>query len=175
MSYGALPPKQGLYDPAHEHDACGVGFVAHIKGERRHEIIRQGLTILERLHHRGAVGADPRAGDGAGLLLQLPDEFFRAVVGFELPETGRYAVGMLFLPRNAGARAEAQKVVEEYVVAEGQKVLGWRDVPVDNSGLGYSVLPTEPVIRQVFVGCDNDCADQQAFERKLFVIRKQID
>ncbi|HPE79716.1 MAG TPA: glutamate synthase large subunit [Gammaproteobacteria bacterium] len=175
MSYGALPPKQGLYDPAHEHDACGVGFVAHIKGERRHEIIRQGLTILERLHHRGAVGADPRAGDGAGLLLQLPDEFFRAVVGFELPEAGRYAVGMLFLPRDAGARAEAQKVVEEYVAAEGQKVLGWRDVPVDNSGLGYSVLPTEPVIRQVFVGCDNDCADQQAFERKLFVIRKQID
>ena len=122
-----------------------------------------------------SVGADPRAGDGAGLLLQLPDAFFRAVVDFGLPEMGRYAVGMLFLPRDAGARAEAQQVVEEFVVAEGQTVLGWRDVPVDNSGLGYSVLPTEPVIRQVFVGCEDGCVDQQAFERKLFVIRKQID
>ena len=104
MSYGALPPKQGLYDPANEHDACGVGFVAHIKGEKSHEIVRQGLTILERLHHRGAVGADPRAGDGAGLLLQLPDAFFRAVVDFDLPAAGEYAVGMLFLPRDEAAR-----------------------------------------------------------------------
>jgi len=175
MSYGALPPKQGLYDPANEHDACGVGFVAHIKGEKRHEIVRQGLTILERLHHRGAVGADPRAGDGAGLLLQLPDAFFRAVVDFDLPPAGRYAVGMLFLPRDAAARATAEKTVEEFVTAEGQRILGWRDVPVDNSGLGYSVLPTEPVIRQVFVGCAAEITDQQAFERKLFVIRKQID
>ena len=175
MSYGALPPKQGLYDPANEHDACGVGFVAHIKGEKRHEIVRQGLTILERLHHRGAVGADPRAGDGAGLLLQLPDEFFRAVVDFELPAAGEYAVGMMFLPRDDAARAEAQKTVEGYVAFEGQRLLGWRDVPVDNSGLGYSVLPTEPVIRQVFIGCGDSCGDQQAFERKLLVIRKQIE
>ncbi len=175
MTYGALPPKQGLYDPANEHDACGVGFVAHIKGEKRHEIIRQGLTILERLHHRGAVGADPRAGDGAGVLLQLPDAFFRAVVHFSLPVEGEYAVGMLFLPRDAAARADAQRVVEGFVALEGQRLLGWRDVPVDNSGLGYSVLPTEPVIRQVFVGRGDDCADQDAFERKLLVIRKQID
>ena len=91
MSYGSLPPKQGLYDPANEHDACGVGFVAHIKGEKRHEIVRQGLTILDRLTHRGAVGADPRAGDGAGMLMQLPDAFFRAVVDFELPAEGEYA------------------------------------------------------------------------------------
>ena len=175
MSHGTLPPKRGLYDPANEHDACGVGFVAHIKGEPRHSIIRQGLTILERLHHRGAVGADPRAGDGAGLLLQLPDAFFRAVVDFDLPEAGQYAVGMLFLPRKAAARAAAEKVVEEVVFAEAQRILGWRDVPVDNSGLGYSVLPTEPVIRQVFVACGDDCEDQQAFERKLFVIRKQIE
>ena len=175
MSYGALPPKQGLYDPANEHDACGVGFVAHIKGEKRHQIVRQGLTILERLHHRGAVGADPRAGDGAGLLLQLPDAFFRAVVDFDLPAAGQYAVGMLFLPRDAAARAESERTIEALVTAEGQHVLGWRDVPVDNSGLGYSVLPTEPAIRQVFVGCGANCADQQAFERKLFVIRKQIE
>ncbi len=175
MSHGTLPPKRGLYDPANEHDACGVGFVAHIKGEPRHSIIRQGLTILERLHHRGAVGADPRAGDGAGLLLQLPDAFFRAVVDFELPDAGQYAVGMLFLPRAAAAAAAAEKVVEEVVFAEAQRILGWRDVPVDNTGLGYSVLPTEPVIRQVFVACGDDCEDQQAFERKLFVIRKQIE
>ena len=175
MSYGALPPKQGLYDPANEHDACGVGFVAHIKGEKRHEIVRHGLTILERLHHRGAVGADPRAGDGAGLLLQLPDAFFRAMVDFDLPGEGEYAVGMLFLPRDDAARAEAQKTVEGYVAFEGQRLLGWRDVPVENGGLGYSVLPTEPVIRQVFIGCGDSCGDQQAFERKLLVIRKQIE
>ena len=175
MNNGALPPKQGLYDPANEHDACGVGFVAHIKGERRHEIVRQGLTILERLHHRGAVGADPRAGDGAGLLLQIPDSFLRAVVDFDLPPAGDYAVGMLFLPRDEHARHEAEKTVEGFVAFEGQRLLGWRDVPVDNRGLGYSVLPTEPVIRQVFVGRSGKCADQAAFERKLFVIRKQIE
>ena len=175
MSYSALPSRQGLYDPANEHDACGVGFVAHIKGEKRHEIIRQGLTILERLHHRGAVGADPRAGDGAGMLLQLPDAFFRAVVDFELPAEGEYAVGMLFLPRDDDERHEAEKIVEGFVAFEGQRLLGWRDVPVDNSGLGYSVLPTEPVIRQVFVARGDKCRDQDAFERKLFVIRKQID
>jgi glutamate synthase (NADPH/NADH) large chain len=175
MSYGALPPKQGLYDPANEHDACGVGFVAHIKGEKSHQIVRQGLTILERLHHRGAVGADPRAGDGAGLLMQMPDAFFRDVVDFNLPAEGEYAVGMLFLPQNAASRAEAEDTVEKLITDEGQTVLGWRDVPVNNSGLGYSVLPTEPVIRQIFVGCGNNCADQAAFERKLFVVRKQIE
>ncbi len=175
MTRGSLPPKQGLYDPANEHDACGVGFVAHIKGQKSHDIIRQGLTILERLHHRGAVGADPRAGDGAGLLMQIPDAFFRAEAGFELPPEGDYAVGMLFLPRDEAARARAQEVVEQFVSAEGQRLLGWRDVPVDNSGLGYSVLPTEPVIRQLFVGRGDNCVDQDAFERKLFVIRKQIE
>ena len=175
MTHSALPPKQGLYDPANEHDACGVGFVAHIKGEKRHEIVRQGLTILERLHHRGAVGADPRAGDGAGMLLQIPDALFRGVVDFELPAEGEYAVGMLFLPRDEEARSDAQKAVEGYVAFEGQRLLGWRDVPVNNEGLGYSVLPTEPVIRQVFVGRGDHCADQDEFERKLFVIRKQID
>jgi glutamate synthase (NADPH/NADH) large chain len=175
MTHNALPPRQGLYDPANEHDACGVGFVAHIKGEKRHEIVQQGLTILERLHHRGAVGADPRAGDGAGLLLQIPDELFRAVVDFDLPPAGDYAVGMLFLPRDDHERAEAQKAVEGFIAFEGQRLIGWRDVPVDNSGLGYSVLPTEPVIRQVFVGRGDNCADQDAFERKLFVVRKQIE
>ncbi len=175
MSYSTLPPQQGLYDPVNEHDACGVGFVAHIKGKKSHEIIRQGLIILERLHHRGAVGADPRAGDGAGLLIQIPDAFFRAVVEFTLPLEGRYAVGMLFLPSEAASRARVEQIVEEYIVAEGQRLIGWHDVPVDNSVLGYSVLPTEPVIRQVFVGRGENCTSQDAFERKLFVIRKQIE
>ncbi len=175
MSQGSLPSKQGLYDPANEHDACGVGFVAHIKGKKSHDIVSQGLTILKRLTHRGAVGADPKAGDGAGMLMQMPDAFFRAVVDFDLPEEGRYAVGMLFLPQDEASRVQAEKIVEELVVAEGQVVLAWRDVPVDNSGLGYSVLPTEPIVRQIFVGRGENCADQDAFERKLFVIRKQID
>ena len=173
MRHGALPPKEGLYDPANEHDACGVGFVADIKGRKSHAIIEQGLTILERLTHRGAVGADPKAGDGAGILLQLPDAFLREVVDFELPEPGHYAVGMLFLPRDEDAREQAVELVEQLVAAEGQAVLGWRDVPVNNSDLGESVKPTEPVIRQLFVG--SNCVDQAAFERKLFVIRKQIE
>ena len=149
MSYSALPPKQGLYDPANEHDACGVGFVAHINGVKSHDIIRQGLTILERLHHRGAVGADPRAGDGAGLLMQIPDAFFREVVDFDLPPAGDYAVGMTFMPQDADERAEAERIIVEMIAAEGQTLLGWREVPVDNSGLGYSVLPTDLMFKDV--------------------------
>ncbi|MEJ2423947.1 MAG: glutamate synthase large subunit [Candidatus Thiodiazotropha sp.] len=175
MSHGALPPKQGLYDPAHEHDACGVGFVANIKGVKTHKTVQQGLGILERLTHRGAVGADPKAGDGAGILIQIPDEFFRAESGCDLPPIGDYAIGMVFLPQNNTSRAAVEQAVETYVTAEGQQLLGWRDVPVDNKGLGYSVIPTEPVVRQVFVGRGAGCADQDAFERKLFVIRKQIE
>jgi len=175
MSHSALPPQQGLYNPANEHDACGVGFVADIKGRKSHQIVAQGLTILERLTHRGAVGADPKAGDGAGILLQMPDEFLRAVTGFALPEAGAYAVGMLFLPRESGPFEQACGMVEAAIRTEGQSVLGWRDVPVDNADLGESVLPTEPRIRQIFVGRGANCADQDAFERKLFVIRKQIE
>ena len=175
MYQGALPPKQGLYDPANEHDACGVGFVANIKGVKSHQIIQQGLGILERLTHRGAVGADPKAGDGAGILLQIPDAFFRAVSEFQLPPEGDYAIGMLFLPRNEASRTVCEEAIEQLVSAEGQQVLGWRDVPLNNSDLGYSVKPTEPVVRQIFVERGNNCADQEAFERKLFVIRKQIE
>ena len=175
MNNGALPQKQGLYDPANEHDACGVGFVADIKGRKSREIIQQGLTILDRLTHRGAVGADPKAGDGAGILLQIPDEFFRSSVDFELPPEGQYAVAMLFLPRDEAARREAEQLLEQYVTDEGQQVLGWRDVPVNNSNLGESVIPSEPVTRQLFIACAADCDDQKAFERKLFVIRKQVE
>jgi len=172
---GRLPQKQGLYDPQYEHDACGVGFVAHIKGRKSHGIIEQGLKILERIEHRGAVGADPKAGDGAGLLLQIPDAFFREAVDFELPAAGEYGVGMLFLPQEDAERGVIEKLVEDIVAQEGQRVLGWRTVPVDNSDLGHSVLPTEPVVRQVFVGRGGEIADQDALERKLFVIHKIID
>jgi glutamate synthase (NADPH/NADH) large chain len=171
----ALPAKQGLYNPANEHDACGVGFVADIKGRKSHRLVEQGLEILDRLTHRGAVGADPMAGDGAGILLQVPDQFFRAELALELPEEGAYAVGMLFLPQNEASRKECMASLEKLIAAEGQSLIGWRDVPVDNSGLGVSVLPTEPVIKQVFVARGPNCADQDAFERKLFVIRKQIE
>ncbi|AAU91702.1 glutamate synthase, large subunit [Methylococcus capsulatus str. Bath] len=178
MSHHTLPYKQGLYDPRHEHDACGVGFIAHIKGKKSHDIILQGLEILKNLTHRGAVGADPLAGDGAGILLQLPDAFLRkecAKLGITLPEAGHYGVGMLFLPRDAQKRRSCEEILTQYVTAEGQTVLGWRDVPVDNTGIGETVKAVEPFIRQVFIGRGTGCADQNAFERKLFVIRKQAE
>ncbi len=175
MSLRALPPAQGLYNPANERDACGVGFVCHIKNQKSHAIIQQGLQLLKRLTHRGAVGADPKAGDGAGILVQIPDAFFRAVVGFELPAAGAYGVGMVFTPKDADDRARVQATVERRLEEGGQTVLGWRDVPVDNSVLGESVIPTEPVARQVFVARGGNCPDQQSFERKLFVIRKLMD
>jgi len=178
MSHNALPAKQGLYDPRHEHDACGVGFIAHIKGQQSHGVIRQGLELLKNLTHRGAVGADPLAGDGAGILIQLPDAFLRAecqTLGISLPAQGHYGVGMVFLPRAAEQRAACQAVLEDYVRREGQTVLGWRDVPVDNTGLGESVKLVEPVVRQVFIARGANSGSQDAFERQLFVIRKQVE
>ncbi len=174
QKHGVLPSKQGLYDPINEHDACGVGFVAHIKGEKSHSIVEQGLTILERLTHRGAVGADPKAGDGAGLLMQISDSFFRDVVDFSLPEVGHYGIGMLFMPPDAGLRQQMETLIESVVSKEGQTVLGWRTVPVDNSDLGESVFSSEPHIRQLFIGKGDGTADQTALERKLFVIHKLI-
>jgi len=167
----ALPSKQGLYDPANEHDSCGVGFVAHIKGEKSHNIVQQGLTILKRVAHRGAVGADPKAGDGAGLLMQIPDAFFRSVID-GLPAEGDYGVGMVFFPKNTLQRENLQKELETTIKEEGQNFIGWRKVPVDASGLGESVKPTEPSIYQVFIGRGDNAVDQDAFERKLFVIHK---
>ncbi|KAA6185521.1 glutamate synthase large subunit [Thiohalocapsa marina] len=175
MNLRAFPPAQGLYDPAHERDSCGVGFVCNIKNAKSHAIVEQGLEILERLHHRGAVGADPKAGDGAGILVQIPDAFFRASVAFELPPVGEYGVGMVFLPKDEAARSEMQATVEQHLTEGGQQVLGWRDVPVDNRELGESVLPSEPVVRQVFIGRGEQCPDQDSFERRLFVARKHLD
>jgi len=177
VSHSFFPMQQGLYDPRHERDACGVGFVAHLKGKQSHEIICQGLQILENLNHRGAVGADPLAGDGAGILLQISDAFFRAecaALGFELPAPGSYGVGMLFLSRDAEIRKTSEQILADTIAAEGQQLLGWRDVPVDRSGLGESVRNAEPVMRQVFIARGANCADTDAFERKLFVIRKVV-
>ncbi|HZT52156.1 MAG TPA: glutamate synthase central domain-containing protein, partial [Stellaceae bacterium] len=168
--------RQGLYDPRFEHDACGVGFIAHIKNHKSHRILIDGIKILDNLAHRGAVSADPLAGDGAGILIQLPDRLLRAeaaALGFTLPEPGRYAVGMVFLPRNDETRRACEATIAHYVAAEGQTLLGWRDVPRDASALGDSIRPVAPVIRQFFIARGANCADADAFERKLFVIRKQ--
>jgi glutamate synthase (NADPH/NADH) large chain len=171
-----LPEAQGLYDPRHEHDACGVGFIVDIKNRKSHDIVRDGLEILVNLTHRGAVGADPKAGDGAGILIQIPDAFLRAEAagrGIALPPEGSYGAGCVFLPQDPAIRKACEAHVEALVKAEGQVMLGWRDVPTDSSSLGHSVLPTVPVVRMVFIGKGEGCADRNAFERKLFVIRKQ--
>ncbi|MCG6868445.1 MAG: glutamate synthase large subunit [Gammaproteobacteria bacterium] len=178
MNQRTLPPRQGLYDPENEHDACGVGFVSNIKGRQSHEIVAQGLKILENLAHRGAVGADPLAGDGAGILLQIPDAFLRvecAALGVSLPAAGEYGVGMIFMPRVDGVTAKCRGLVETMAREEGQDVLGWRQVPTDSACLGESVKPLEPVVAQVFVARGENCPDQDSFERKLFVIRKRIE
>ncbi|MEQ1637415.1 MAG: glutamate synthase large subunit [Methylococcales bacterium] len=178
MSHSNLPSRQGLYDPRNEHDACGVGFIVHIKGHKSHAIVRQGLELLTNLTHRGAVGADPKAGDGAGILIQLPDAFLRTEclqLGITLPAVGDYAVGMVFLPRELNDRNRCEAVFADIIARENAALLGWRDVPVDNHELGYSVKPVEPFIRQVFIQKGTDCADQNAFERKLFIIRKQVE
>jgi glutamate synthase (NADPH/NADH) large chain len=167
---------QGLYQPGAEHDACGVGFVAHIKGQKAHSIVEQGLKILENLDHRGAVGADKLMGDGAGILIQIPDEFYRAemaVQGVELPPPGEYGVGMIFLPKEHASRLACVQELERAVKAEGQVLLGWRDVPVDREmPMSPAVRAKEPVIRQIFIGRGADVIVPDALERKLYVIRK---
>ena len=177
MKATAVPKRQGMYDPANEHDACGVGFIAHIKGQKSHSIIEQGLLILKNLDHRGAVGADALMGDGAGILIQLPDTFLRAEMakqGVTLPSFGEYGVGMCFLPRESASRMACQEEIERAILAEGQVLLGWRDVPVsDTMPMSPTVKTTEPVIRQVFVGHGNDIVVTDALERKLYIIRRR--
>ncbi|MDP1718159.1 MAG: glutamate synthase subunit alpha, partial [Burkholderiales bacterium] len=175
MSQSGLPASQGLYNPANEHDACGVGFIANIKGKKSHEIVEQGLQLLKNLTHRGAVGADPLAGDGAGILLQIPDKFFREEMsqhGIKLPPLGQYGVGMVFLPQEPASRLACEYEIERAIKDEGQIPLGWRDVPCDNSGLGESVKKIEPAIRQVFIGRGAGVTVTDALERKLYIIRK---
>ncbi|MBS1158170.1 MAG: glutamate synthase subunit alpha [Proteobacteria bacterium] len=173
----AVPEQQGLYDPANEHDACGVGFVAHFKGQKSHSIVEQGLLILKNLDHRGAVGADPLQGDGAGILIQIPDQFYReemAKLGVNLPPVGEYGVGMVFLPQEAASRHACVEEIERSVKAEGQVVLGWRDVPVNaEMPMSPTVRAKEPVIRQIFVGRGPDVFVTDALERKLYIIRRR--
>ncbi len=167
---------EGLYHPSHEHDSCGIGFVCNIDNSKAHSIIEQGLSVLKNLEHRGAVGADPKAGDGCGILIQMPHDFLAAMAdesGFELPELDHYGVGNLFLPRDEDRRVKAMATIEKVIAEEGQALLGWRDIPVDNSDLGESVRPTEPHHCQLFIGRGSELADQDAFERKLYVIRKR--
>jgi len=169
------PERQGLYDPQNEHDACGVGFVADVKGRKSHGIVKQGLEILLKLDHRGAVGADPLAGDGAGIITQLPDAFFRSLdLGFDLPAEGEYAVGQMFLPKDASARKDLESQMEALAEGEGMTVLGWRDVPVNDDGLGHTVKASEPVTRQIFISRIGSGFDQDTFERKIYVIRKVL-
>ena len=175
---GRTPPQAatGLYDPRNEHDACGVGMVAHIKGAKSHDIVTQALEILANLDHRGAVGADPLLGDGAGILLQVPDPLFRKWAdehGHYLPQAGDYAVAMCFLPAQDEARDFVEKQLERFAEKEGQRVVGWRDVPTTLDGLGKAVINSMPVIRQCIIARGENCPDGDAFERKLVVIRKQ--
>ncbi len=164
-----------LYHPSYEHDACGVGFVAHIKGKKSHAIVEQGLSVLKNLSHRGAVGYDPKLSDGAGCLVQIPDRFYReemARQGVKLPPAGQYGVGMVFLPRDPASRLACEYEIERAIKDEGQVLLGWRDVPVDNSDLAEPAKKLEPVIRQVFIGRGRRVTVTDALERKLYIIRK---
>ncbi|MGN7802821.1 glutamate synthase large subunit [Ensifer sp. 22521] len=174
-----LPRKQGLYDPRNEHDACGVGFVAHMKGQKSHQIVRDGLFMLENLTHRGAVGADPLMGDGAGILVQIPDRFFReemAKQGITLPKAGEYAVGHIFMPPDDALVEHFKQVIKDVVAEEGQVLIGYRDVPVDNASLSKApeIAATEPRHVQIFIGAGRDAATNPEFERRLFTLRKVI-
>ena len=171
-----FPDKQGLYDPANEKDNCGVGFVANIKGQKSHNVITDGLQILKRLVHRGATGADPETGDGAGIMIQVPDVFLRKAMlekGVSLPAEGDYAVGMVFLPKEPNARYYCEGVLERIIEEEGQKLIGWRIVPVNENACGFSARGTCPIVAQVFV--DRNGQDEEAFLRKLIIIRKRAE
>ncbi|HAJ72466.1 MAG TPA: glutamate synthase large subunit [Methylophilaceae bacterium] len=173
---GLAPESQGLYSSRNEKDSCGVGFVAHIKGQKSHHIIREGLELLKNLTHRGATGYDPKLGDGAGLLMQMPDAFMRkeaAKLGVQLPSVGQYAVGNVFMPQEAGHRATCEAIFAKIIQEENQTLLSWRDVPVDNHNIADAARAVEPCMRQVFIG--STLEDHNAFERKCFVIRKRIE
>jgi glutamate synthase domain-containing protein 2/glutamate synthase domain-containing protein 1/glutamate synthase domain-containing protein 3 len=179
MANNGLPPKQGLYDPRFEHDACGVGFVVNIKGEKSREIIEQALTVLENLDHRGACGCEENTGDGAGILMQVPHGFFQDAcsgLGFRLPDAGGYGVGMIFFPDERKQRRQFEKIIERVIAEEGQELLGWRKVPTDNLYLGDSAKICEPFVRQVFIRRGEAVEDDDmAFERKLYIIRRRAE
>src|SRR5262245_48948259 len=173
-----LPEAQGLYDPAHEHDACGVGFVVDIKGRKSHAIVSQALTVLKNLLHRGACGCEVNTGDGAGITIQMPHAFLAREcgrLGIALPVPGHYGVGLVFLPRDPDQAATCRGILEQVVCEEGQTVLGWRDVPTDDSLVGPSARAAEPAMKQIVIGRGSAVPDRSAFERKLYVIRKRSE
>src|SRR6267378_5563082 len=160
------PPAEGLYDLSLEKDSCGVGFIANIKGKKSHQIVSDAINILCNLEHRGAVGADPRAGDGAGILVQIPHGFFArkaAEIGFQLPQPGEYAIGALFMPRDTAWRNVIKSIIADQIREEGLMLLGWRNVPTDNSSLGETVKPTEPANMQVFIGRGEQIKNDEDF------------
>ncbi|MBI3028922.1 MAG: glutamate synthase large subunit [Candidatus Rokubacteria bacterium] len=175
---GGLPPAQGLYDPAHEHDACGVGFVVDMKGRRSHAIVTQALSVLKNLLHRGACGCEVNTGDGAGILIQMPHAFLSrecSRMGITLPAPGWYGAGLVFLPTDPAQAARCRQIFEEIILQEGQTLLGWRDVPTDDSPVGPTARAAEPVIRQIFIGRNGGIHDDRQFERTLYVIRKRVE
>ena len=176
--YNHFPKKQGLYDPQFEHDSCGVGFVCNIKGERSNAIVKQGVEVLRRLSHRGAVGSDPKTGYGAGILIQIPHEFFKKVSRdnkINLPEQGSYGTGLIFLPQDAEERGFCKETIEKAVKENSQIFLGWRNIPIDDSDIGESARGAKPVFEQIFIQRNKELGDQLAFERKLYLIRKQTE
>ena len=176
MNSNGLPPKQGLYDPQFEHDACGVGFIVQMKGEKSHAIVEQALTILVNLEHRGACGCETNTGDGAGILMQVPHKFLKRVAAAEniaLPDAGQYGVGMIYASPDRATRSQSRQIFEQIVAEEGQKVLGWRDVPTNNESLGETAKLSEPFMQQVFIQRAAGLANDLDFERKLYVIRKR--
>jgi glutamate synthase (ferredoxin) len=178
MAQSGTPSVQGLYNASYEHDSCGVGFIAHVKGQRSHQLVRDGITALEHLAHRGATGSEANTGDGAGILIQVPHEFFMhrcATLGVRLPEPGRYGVGLFFSSRSERARDQAMSLFTGIVQEEGQHLLGWREVPTNNASLGEMTKAGEPVMYHVFVGCGEGVTNEDAFERKLYVIRRQFE
>src|SRR5690242_21628457 len=172
-----LPAAQGLYDPAHERDACGIGFVANIKGQKSHDIIVKGIQVLVNLTHRGACGCDPETGDGAGVLIQIPHKFFGrecAKLGFTLPEAGEYGVGLVFLPVEKQERLQCEGILERIAREEGLNVLGWRDTPIDGSAIGRVARNSQPYIEQIFLGRGKGMTEDQR-ERKLYLVRKRAE
>jgi glutamate synthase domain-containing protein 1 len=167
--------REGLYEPAYEHDACGIGFVCNIDGRASHEIVRNGVRILVNLTHRGACGCDVETGDGCGIMLQLPHRLLAeeaAKRGFDLPAPGMYGVGMMFLPRDRESRDACKEILNKCIYDEGQELLGWREVPRNSDSIGWLARRNEPVIEQVFIGRGEGVDDVDHFERILFVIRK---
>ncbi|MCG8324937.1 MAG: glutamate synthase subunit alpha, partial [Thiotrichales bacterium] len=170
--------QPGLYEPSTEHDSCGVGFVVNIKGQKSHQIVDNALTILKNLLHRGACGCEENTGDGVGILIQKPDRFFQREcqkIGIDLPASDRYGAGLVFLPTDPEQAAFCEQAFADISKEEGQKLLGWRDVPTDDSSLGPTARAGEPAFKQIFIACGDDISDSAAFDRKLYVIRKRVE